>query len=95
MTLVSNLIACVSGEGEPQRELDACCKDLLEQEENFALFEALVREYCGIGFFECLRSPENGYLTPAVWEESGDRPPALLCTVVELLHRAVEREGER
>ncbi|KDE56060.1 hypothetical protein [Methanoculleus sp. MH98A] len=59
------------------------------------LFEALVREYCGIGFFECLVSPENDYLTSAVWEESGGRPPALLCAVVELLHRAFEQADER
>ena len=95
MTHVSDFITYVSGAGEPQEGPHIGCKGLLEEKEEFAFFEALVREYCGIGFFECLRSPENGYLTSAVWEESGVRPPALLRTVVELLHRAVEREDER
>lgn len=95
MTLVSGLITCVSGEGEPLEGSHTCCKDLLKEQEDFALFEALVREYCGIGFFECIGYPESGFLTSAVWEESGSRPPALLRTVVELLHRAVERENER
>lgn len=62
---------------------------------DLALFEALVRDYCGVGFFECLDCPGSGYLTSAIWEESGSRPPALFRTVVELLHRAVEREDER
>lgn len=95
VTLVSFLITYVSGEGEPPEEPYTCCKGLPEEKEEFAFFEDLVRDYCGIGFFECLGSPESGYLTSAVWEEGGVRPPALLRTVVELLHRAVEREDER
>lgn len=59
------------------------------------LFEALVREYCGVGFFECLACPESSYLTSAIWEESSSRPPALYRTVIELLHRALQRESER
>jgi hypothetical protein len=84
----------VSEYGGLRQDPDACRKDVPE-EKDLVLFEALVREYCGIGFFECLGSPESGYLTSAVWEESGGRPPALLRTVVELLHRAVEQESER
>ncbi|MDD4251507.1 MAG: hypothetical protein PHT74_00010 [Methanoculleus horonobensis] len=92
---MSDLITFVSGEGEPLEGSHTRCKDPLKEQDKFALFEALVRDYCGIGFFECLASPESGYLTSAVWEESGGRPPALLCAVVELLHRAVEWDDER
>jgi hypothetical protein len=67
----------------------------LAENGDLVLFEALVREYCGVGFFECLNCPESAYQTSAVWEESGSRPPVLYRTVVELLHRAVERENER
>lgn len=95
MTQVSKIITLVSEYGGPRQDPDACRKESSSENDDLVLFEALVREYCGIGFFECLGSPESGYLTSAVWEESGGRPPALLRTVVELLHRAVEREGER
>lgn len=95
MTRVSNIITLLSESREPRQDPDARRKESSEEEDPLVLFEALVREYCGIGFFECLVSPESGYLTSAVWEESGGRPPALLRTVVELLHRAVERADER
>ncbi|MDV2481877.1 hypothetical protein F8E02_07615 [Methanoculleus sp. Wushi-C6] len=83
MTVVSNIVTQTS------------VSESLAGEADLALFEALVREYCGVGFFECLDCPESGYLTSAVWGESGSRPPALYRAVVELLHRAVEREGEQ
>ncbi|ABN56833.1 hypothetical protein Memar_0900 [Methanoculleus marisnigri JR1] len=92
---MSKTITLVSEYWGPRQDPDACRKESSDENGDLVLFEALVREYCGIGFFECLVSPENDYLTSAVWEESGGRPPALLCAVVELLHRAVERADER
>jgi hypothetical protein len=91
---MSNIITHASETGEPAKEVTAAWPDTLMQNDDLVLFESLVREYCGVGFFECLGSPASGHLTSALWEESETRPPALFRTVVELLHRAVERESE-
>ncbi len=81
---MSIIITHASGAGELPEETNA----------DLVLFESLVREYCGVGFFECLDRPPGEHLTSALWEETGSRPPALFRTVVELLHRAAVRESE-
>ena len=61
------------------------------ESESMVLFDALVREYCEIGFFEALACPAADLLTSAVWEEEGSKPSPFARIVVELLHRAAQR----
>lgn len=95
MTHTSQKITVVSSGGGPPAETDLSCQANFAQNRDSALFEDLVREYCGIGFFECLGYPDGEFLTAAIWEESSGRPPRLFRAVVELLHRAVELESTR
>lgn len=95
MTHASYNITIESLLGEPPAEPSVSGRAVPAQNEDFALFETLVREYCGVGFFECLGYPDREFLTSALWEESGMRPPRLCRIVVELLHLAAEQEHTR
>jgi len=80
---------------DPPAEPNLPYPPVFAQNGDFALFETLVREYCGVGFFECLGYPDGGFLTSAIWDENSGRPPRLCRIVVELLHRAAEQENTR
>lgn len=95
MTRSSYNITVASSITEPPAEPDLSCPPVFAQSKDFALFEDLVREYCGIGFFECLGYQDSRFLTSAIWEESSSSPPRFCRIIVELLHRAAERENTR
>lgn len=95
MTNVSHKITYASQMTDPPAEPGLTRKDFFAYSRDFALFEDLVREYCGIGFFECLGYPDSRFLTSPIWEESRSIPPRLCRIIVELLHRAAEQENTR